>query len=212
MQSAAQKAGPTILQISLAWLLFYFIFSKAFPFSCLFFFPSHIHAHAQCAHLPRFLHLQLLSAPCFSLKTAVLFGFFVCWVFFFWTLNWTEASLAISCPTVLPLARDRYCIHHTSQRGELRSCTPAPVLGLWRASLLCLSTAVLELLYFNGGRADENVVQDCSLPFKFCAGWERTIPECVARLPSRPYVCPYCCVRFQILLYWHTKQQKRAGI
>lgn len=44
MQSAAQKAGPTILQISLAWLLFYFIFSKAFPFSCLFFFlPTYMH-------------------------------------------------------------------------------------------------------------------------------------------------------------------------
>lgn len=52
MQSAAQKAWATILQISLAWLLFYFIFSKAFPFSCLFFF------------LPTYMHMpSLLTSP-----------------------------------------------------------------------------------------------------------------------------------------------------
>lgn len=68
---------------------------------------------------------------------------------------------------------------HQPERKAARVFTPCFILLLWHASSVSFSTAVLELLNFVGV-AEENVVEGCALPFEFCAGCERTIPEHVA--------------------------------
>lgn len=190
--SPKNKGGSVSNPFRLTPFLFHIFFFNAF----LPFLPplSFLHTCTRPVCSPSQVPASPASVcPCFSLKPAVCISLFssspqkknevfVCCLLGFVCLPWntscTEASLAISCPYSLcnPDAPDRCCIHHISQRGKLLVFTPCFMLLLWHASLVSFSTAVLELLNFVGV-AEENVVEGCALPFEFCAGCERTIPE-----------------------------------
>lgn len=108
-------------------------------------------------------HLQLLSAPCFSLRTAVCIPHSLTpstpkyTSFCLLDTDCTEASPAISCPSASPWAQERCCIHPTSQRAELR-CPPRSHTRVMVSLVVCLNTTVLELSNPSGGREGEHVV------------------------------------------------------